>query len=158
AYADSALEEEAEVVAWRERAAALAQGPAALRAAPLPAPRATAGRALGETIQRRGSTREFSGEPISAADLSSALFHATRGVAADVPSGLVDLYLTVHAVDGVEPGAYAYDAASHGLALLDRGDFRHESAFLCLEQPLGGASAATVFFLADLDHLLARLG
>ncbi|HYB41778.1 MAG TPA: hypothetical protein VEL75_08420, partial [Candidatus Methylomirabilis sp.] len=32
------------------------------------------------------------------------------------------------------------------------------SAFLCLEQALGGASSATVFFLADLERALTSLG
>ena len=127
-------------------------------AVPLPPARASAGRVLGETIERRGSTREFSGAPISAEELSSALFHATRGIAMDAPSGLVDLYLTVHAVDGVAAGAYAYHAASHALEPIKLGDFRRDAAFLCLEQALGGASAATVFFLADLGRVLEHMG
>ena len=77
--------------------------------------------------------------------------HATRGFPADVPAGLVDLYVNVHAVTGIEPGAYAYDRGAHALARLRAGDVREASAFLCLEQALGGTSSATVFFLADLD-------
>jgi SagB-type dehydrogenase family enzyme len=160
AYADSSLDDEAEVLEWRERAVAwrdvtIAASP---DVTPLPAPRLSAGRSLGETIQARGSTREFSGEAISAEQLSTALFHGTRGLDADVPAGLVDLYVTVHAVEGIAPGAYAYHPAVHGLERLKPGDFRSESAFLCLEQPLGGSSSATIFFLADLERLLARLG
>src|SRR5215472_13440481 len=61
AHADSCLESEQEVVAWRESAAALGDEAAATGTlVPLSAPRAAAGRALGETIQARGSTREFS--------------------------------------------------------------------------------------------------
>jgi len=125
---------------------------------PLPAPRAAAGRALGETIQARGSTREFSLLSIGLDDLSTALFHGTRAIAADVPSGLVDLYLTVHAVDGLVPGAYVYHRGPHALEMLGAGDLRAQSAFLCLEQALGGASSVTVFFLADLERILARSG
>jgi SagB-type dehydrogenase family enzyme len=190
AYADSSLLSEAEVLDWRERGAGLVApatagghergGSGATRAAgqpgppapaplaspppeltPLPAPRPGAGRSLGETIERRGSTREFSGEGIGADELSTALFHATRGIAADVPPKLVDLYLTVHAVDGVPPGAYAYHPDTHALEALktgDMGDMRRDAAFLCLEQPLGGASSATVFFLADLGRVLGALG
>jgi SagB-type dehydrogenase family enzyme len=159
AYADSSLETEAEVLDWRERAAAreVSAAPVA-HLTPLPRPRLSAGRALGETIQARGSTREFSGAAISAEALSTALFHATRGIVADVPGGWVDLYVNVHAVDGLAPGAYAYQAESHGLAPLRTGDVRADSAFLALDQALGGTSSATVFFLADLDHTLARLG
>jgi SagB-type dehydrogenase family enzyme len=160
AYADSSLDQEAEVLVWRERAGALADRPA-VPSPPLtgvPQPRVTAGRALAETITKRGSTREFSGDPISAAELSTALYHATRGIDADVPSGLVHLYLTIHAVDGIAPGAYVYHRRAHGLEQLKTGDFRGESAFLCLEQALGGGAAVTVFFLADVGAILERLG
>ena len=159
AYADSCLETEAEIVYWRERAASghASAGPGA-PLTPLPSPRTRAGRAVGDTIQARGSTREFSGAAISAEELSAALFHATRGMAADVPSGGVDLYVNVHAVDGLAPGAYAYAAQPNALALVRAGDVRADSAFLALDQSLGGMSAATVFFLADLERLLARLG
>jgi SagB-type dehydrogenase family enzyme len=154
AYADSCLEGEAEVIDWRERSEPRrAPAPPIGGLAALPPPRMTAGRALGETIQRRGSTREFSGDAIGAEALSTA-----RGIAADSPSGLVDLYVNVHSVDGVAPGAYVYHAHAHALEPLKLGDFRADSAFLCLEQALGGASSATVFFLADLDEVLGRLG
>lgn len=159
AYEDSCLESEAEVVDWRERSAdAVTPPPPAPRPVGLPAPRPFAGRPLGETIEKRGSTREFSSEPIGAEELSSVLYHATRGIPADVPDGMVELYVTVHAVSGVEPGAYVYRRQPHALEPLKSGDFRAESAFLCLEQPLGGASSATVFFLADLGRVLERLG
>jgi SagB-type dehydrogenase family enzyme len=158
AYANSAFDAESEVVAWREGARAPGERPPAGALVALPAPRASAGRTLAQTIVARGSTREFSGEPITAEDLSTALWHATRGWAADVPAGLVDLYVTAHAVDGVEPGAYAYRPEPHALEQIRHGDFRERSAYLCLEQPLGGMSSATVFFLADLDALLETFG
>ncbi len=41
---------------------------------------------------------------------------------------------------------------------LRAGDVREASAFLCLEQALGGTSSATVFFLADLARVLERWG
>ena len=153
AYVNSRLVSEAEVLDWRERAAAMAAAapPPAAPLAPLPPPLMTAGRSLAETIQARGSTREFSGEAIAAEALSSALYHASRGFAADVPPGLVDLYLAIHAVDGVAPGAYVYHPGPHALELIRAGDVRADAAFLCLGQALGGMSSATVFFLADLS-------
>ena len=161
AYENSSLDSEAEVTDWRDPAGGQVlhsdTSPAASRVE-LPAPLRAAGRSLGETIAKRGSTRAFSGEAITAEALSSALHHATRGFPADVPSGLVDLYVNVHAVTGIEPGAYAYDRGSHALGRLRAGDVREASAFLCLEQALGGTSSATVFFLADLAHVLDRWG
>ena len=160
AYYNSSFDSEAEVLDWRESPAG--QPPttpaAELTRLPLPPPKLAAGRSLAATIMRRGSTRQFSGEPISAVELATALFHASRGWPADVPAGFVELFVNVHAVEGVEPGAYHYDRTGHALELIRRGDFRRESGFLSLGQMLGGASSATVFFLADLGEILPRWG
>src|SRR5215468_1796794 len=156
AYANSSLETESEVQTWREGAIRRREREGVPLG--LPAPRRKAGRGLAETIMVRGSTREFSGAAIDADDLSAALWHASRGWPADVPSRLVDLYVSVHAVEGIEQGAYAYDPDAHALDLVRRGDFRREAVFLCLEQPLGGMSSATVFFLADLGSVLEAFG
>jgi hypothetical protein len=110
AYANSSLESEAEVLDWREAgggaisstisggpemAPALPQsasgGPEMAPALPrsadlaLPSPSLISSRTLGETIMRRGSTRQFSGEAITAQALSNALYHGARGWVADVP-------------------------------------------------------------------------
>jgi SagB-type dehydrogenase family enzyme len=119
----------------------------------LPPPRARAGRGVGETIQRRGSTRKFGHAALTAEELGTALWAATRGFEADVPAGLVDLYLIINAVDDVPAGAYVYRPAAHALEHLAAGNFRNQSAYLCLEQPLGGDAAAVIFFLARLDEL-----
>jgi len=161
ALEDSRLDSEAEVEDWRERGrdrTTPRQPPGAAGLLPLPVPRRVAGRSLAETITRRGSTREFSEDAIGAEALSSALYHAARGFPADVPAGQVDLYIAIHAVDGIEPGTYFYDRESHGLLRLRAGDVRQHSAFVCLEQPLGGRSSATVFFLAELARALDRWG
>ena len=158
AYANSALDSESEVLAWREAAREPSRPPPAGALVALPAPRPSAARTLAETIMARGSTREFSGAAIGADLLSTALWYATRSWPADVPSELVDVYLTVHAVEGLEPGSYVYHPESHALELIRRGDFRRQSAYLSLEQSLGGMSSATVFFLADLAALLEAYG
>jgi hypothetical protein len=41
---------------------------------------------------------------------------------------------------------------------LSAGDFRRQSAFLTLEQPLGGDAAAVIFFLAPLNAVLTTFG
>jgi len=128
------------------------------RVAALPATRRGAGRGLGETIQRRGSTRQFGHAPLTAEELATALWAATRGFEADVPAGLVDLYLIVNSVADVSPGAYYYQPAAHVLELLAAGDFRNQSSYLCLEQPLGGDAAAVIYFMARLDDLLRVFG
>jgi hypothetical protein len=117
-----------------------------------------AGRTLGETIHHRGSTRQFSHASLSSEELATALRWAMRPVAADVPGGLVHPYVIVNAVDGVEAGAHRYWPDAHALELVTPGDHRRRSAFLALEQPLGGDAAAVLHFLAPLDALLAAYG
>jgi SagB-type dehydrogenase family enzyme len=124
----------------------------------LPSPRREAGRGLGETIQRRGSTRQFSHAALSDVELATALWCATRPVPIDASSGLVEPYLIVNAVDGIEPGAYRYAPDRHALESVRPGAYRDQAAFLCLEQALGGDAAAVVFFLAPLDAVLAAYG
>ena len=169
AYANSSLESDAEVLDWREAvggemSSTISGGPEMAPAlpqsadTPLPPPSPTSPRSLAETIMRRGSTRQFSGEAITASELSGALYHGARGWVADVPGGAVELFVNVHAVEGIAPGAYHYRRDPHALSLVRAGEFRGESAFLTLEQALGGASGATVFFLADLAALLGRWG
>jgi len=74
-----------------------------------------------------------------------------------VPDGLVDVYVIVNAVEGVAPGAYAF-WPERGLETIREGDFRRESAYLTLEQPIGGDAAAVLYFLAPLDAILERWG
>ena len=143
------------VKAWRRAAAMPAREPNGALIALPEAPRES--RPLGEAIQRRGSSRRFAHEPITAAQLGGALWAAMRPRAADVPGGLVDLYVIVNAVEGVSPGAYAVWPGPR-LELIRAGEFRRESAYLTLEQPLGGDAAATIYFLAPLDSVLAAWG
>jgi SagB-type dehydrogenase family enzyme len=145
------------VTQWRRAAPLPARAPSGPQV-PLPPPPETAGRSLGDTIQRRGSTRAFSHEPVSARELATALWAATRPLPADVPSGLVEPFLIVNAVDGVPPGAYAYRPAEHALEQIRAGAFRDRASYLTLEQALGGDAAATIFFLSPLDALAERWG
>ena len=157
ALAASALPDADAVRGWR--AASMPPARPALRdVVRLPEPDVSRGRTLGETIQRRGSTRTFAHAPLSTDELAAALWAATRPVPEDVPGGHIDLYLVVSAVQGVVPGAYRYDAAAHGLECLAEGEFRRQSAFLTLEQPLGGDAAAVIYFLAPLNAVLATSG
>jgi SagB-type dehydrogenase family enzyme len=120
-----------------------------------------ASRPLGETILRRGSTRRFAHESIPGEALLAVLDAAVRDLPLDVdarPGRLVDVYLLVHAVDGFAPGAYVFDPTPRALRLLKPGEFRAEGGYLCLEQDLGADASAVVFFLADLEPVLARYG
>jgi SagB-type dehydrogenase family enzyme len=126
------------------------------------APAALPPDALEEVIQRRGSTRRFAREPITFAQLSTMLESATRGIPFDISSPdarlLNDLYLIVHAVDGLTPGAYYYAREKKRLELLKEGDFRKQAGYLGLEQELPANASVDVFFLADLHRIVAAYG
>ena len=115
-----------------------------------------------QVILRRGSSRQFSRSPITLAQLSTLLERATRGVSADFldpPGALLNhLYLIVHAVEGLAPGAYVYHRDLGLMECLKTGDFRAEAGYLGLEQKLPADAAVDIFFLADLRLILQRFG
>lgn len=162
-HAASSLDTSDEVAIWHDAAPA--------RSRPLgggelyhlgPLDRAGLPDATIETVvPRRGSARRFRRESISFGELSTLLRRATVSLLADwAPDGplLNDLYLNVHAVDGLPAGAYVYRPHDQSLEQLKTGDFRDRSAGLCLWQDLGGDASATVFYLADLDPILHAYG
>jgi SagB-type dehydrogenase family enzyme len=115
-----------------------------------------------QVIQRRGSTRKFARIPITFTQLCTMLDRATRGVPADFlePPGaqLNDLYLIVHAVEGLAPGAYVFHRSRGALECLKQGDFRADAGYLGLQQELPADAAMNIFFLADLRPILRRFG
>src|SRR6185295_18187939 len=155
----SALASAADVAAWRAAppvpaAARPAAGPA-ITLAPLPA--SAAPEPIETVILRRGSARQFTLQPIAFDALSTILSSATRGIPTDCPGPPVtDLYLIVHAVDGLEPGTYVLDRGAGALHLLRSGRFRAEAGHLGLGQALPADAAVCVYWLADLEPELAR--
>ena len=115
-----------------------------------------------EVILRRGSTRQFSGESITFAQLSTMLDRATRGIPADFLNqeevSLNDLYLIVHAVEDLPSGAYLLRRERRALELLKEGNFRREAGYLGLGQEIPADCSVDVFFLADLNRALERFG
>jgi len=115
-----------------------------------------------QVIQRRGSSRKFDHSPIGFDQLSTMLDRATRGVPADfldpIGTQLNDLYLMVHAVDGLHPGAYAFDRERAVLECLKLGNVRAEAGYLGLQQELAADAAVDIFFLANLWPILQRFG
>jgi SagB-type dehydrogenase family enzyme len=174
----SSLENEEEVTAWRlTRKIGGGEDASKRQARGIPADHTeTAGRffqlqpstheeialdGFEEVIIRRGSTRQFSREAITVAQLSTMLERATRGVAADFlgpQESLNDLYLIVNAVDGLPAGAYFYQAGTAALELLKTGDFRKEAGALGLGQAIPADCSVNIYLLADLHRILSRFG
>jgi SagB-type dehydrogenase family enzyme len=116
-----------------------------------------------QVILRRGSTRTFDETAsITLAQLSTIFDYATRGLPADFlkPPGAQfnDLYLIVHSVQGLKPGAYFFRREQNTLELLKAGEFRAEAHHLGLEQELPADACVDIFFLADLKRLLEQYG
>jgi SagB-type dehydrogenase family enzyme len=163
-HAASSLDSLAEAEAWRGNTAITEVPPPAgpiVQLAPLPdeeIPRDP----IEQVILRRGSTRKFARSPITLPQLSTMLDRTIRGVPADFldPPGaqLNDLYLIVHAVEGVAPGAYVFHRSRGVLECLKQGNFRADAGYLGLEQELPADAAVDIFFLADLRPILQRFG
>src|SRR5262249_7772531 len=153
----SALATPEEVGTWR-RSAPPSRHPPPSKLVPLAPARRDAERSLGDTIQHRGSSRQFTRAALTAAELATTLWWSTRPIAADVPPGLTGAFVIVNAGEGPVAGAYRYWRQEHALELVRAGELRRESAYLCLEQPLGGDAAAVLYFLTPLDALLRMYG
>ncbi len=161
----SSLVSEDEVPQWRATKKILpSSAPAgnAVRLQPLPEeeqPKDT----IEQVILRRGSTRMFDKTAsITLAQLSTIFDRATRGLPADfldLPDAqLNDLYLIVHSVQGLKPGAYFFQRERNTLELLINGEFRAGAYHLGLEQDLPADACMDIFFLADLNRILERYG
>jgi SagB-type dehydrogenase family enzyme len=116
-------------------------------------------------IRRRGSTRTFAQTSLTLEELSVILSRATTGFSSDVlgPDGIPfnDAYLIVNAIEGLAPGAYRYDEDRHALEPLrtmTEADARARSFRLGADQDLGGDAAFNLYFLADLDAIVATYG
>ena len=187
-HAASSLNSEREVRQWREAANAIAaqaarteeagsgRTPQMVDANGRVALRPTNDAALAQdrledVIIRRGSTRQFQrGATWSFEELSTALVRAMGPIPADFlgtgarAAGRVtepllnDLYLIVHGVDDLPPGAYVLRRGRLALERLKEGDFREEAGFLGLGQVLPADASVVGFFLIDLRAVLDRLG
>jgi SagB-type dehydrogenase family enzyme len=161
----SSLESEEEVAQWRGKQPVLASSAPAgeeLQLERLPEEE-QAKDTIEQVILRRGSTRVFDKTAsITWAQLSTIFDCATRGFPADFlePPGtqLTDLYLIVHSVQGLSPGAYFFLRERNSLELLKAGEFRADAHHLGLEQELPADACVDIFFLADLKRILERYG
>lgn len=154
AQTDSSLRSD-EVERWRERGAEVADD------APdrVDHPEQASDAPIEEVVLWRGSTRRMLRQAIRREEMEWPLAASTRSVGLDVVPGgtLLDHYVNIHAVDGLEEGAYRHTFRG-AEPIRQLSSIRGVSAELCLGQALGGDSAYTVFHCADLDPLLDSLG
>ncbi len=162
----SSLDSQEEVIAWRKQSAVGGQAGTTRKPKgflvpiqPLP-DQDMPGDTIEQVIMRRGSTRQFSQESISFAQLSTMLKRATAGIPGDFLNGstLNELYLIVNAVDDLSPGAYVFHQDTLTLELIKEGNFRHDAGHLGLGQEIPADASVDVFVLADLRVILERFG
>jgi SagB-type dehydrogenase family enzyme len=161
----SSLKSKEEVAQWRDRQQVRVSSAPTHQSVPLwPLPVEEQPKdTIEQVILRRGSTRTFDRTAsITLAQLSTILDSATRGLPAaffESPGEpLNDLYLVVHSVQGLKPGAYFFQREQNTLELLKEGQFRAEAYHLGLEQELPADACVDIFFLANLKSLLERYG
>lgn len=170
AWRQSTLADAHDVEAWRERVGDASErdvgthGVGDGETVPLnPVDAETAsGRPVGATIERRGSLREYSHDPISARLFATVLDRALRGVPTDCtvdgsPLQFLDCYCLVHAIEGIPSGAYQYHPEETVLERLGETS-RRTAGHLALDQSVVGDAAANVYLLADVDTLVERVG
>jgi SagB-type dehydrogenase family enzyme len=119
-------------------------------------------RPIGDTIERRGSLREYSHDTISARKFATVLDRALRGVPTDCfdqdgACRLTDAYCLVHAVEGIPSGSYQYHPNEDVLERIGDTD-RETAGHIALDQPVVGDAAANVYLMADVDAIVERLG
>ena len=111
---------------------------------------------LNETLSRRRSAERFSGDPVTLEQLATVLANSygevrrAEGIRRPVPSGgalyPLDLYVLSCRVEGLEHGAWYFDARRDGLTRI--GDFDEEDLGSTLLQEEAVAGAAVTIIVA----------
>lgn len=138
----------------------------------LPDPRAlpSEGVTVEDAIQNRRSRREFTGEPISLAQLSK-LLHYTYGVTGSLgpdtpvrapPSAggryPLELFPIVHNVEGLAKGAYHYRPETHSLEPVDVRDLDAKTTELLFHQRFIPNGAFTLLVGAAFQRTMMKYG
>lgn len=131
---------------------------------PLPAPHLDGGLATERAIATRRSSRDYSAEALSLADLSRVLF-LTSGIATDewgqrhrtAPSSgalyPIEIYPVVHNVEALERGVYHYGYERHELRLVSAGDLRRRVVEQGIGQEFLGEANVVVFLTMILQRM-----
>jgi SagB-type dehydrogenase family enzyme len=123
---------------------------------------------LENTILRRRSTRAYSGAHLDLDELNALLdftyqphHYAMQGLSPNpdyFDLSLIETFIAVSAVTGLEEGCYYYAPKSQELRQIRFKNFRQELHYLCLGQDLGRDAAVVLFHTADLNKAVAKYG
>ncbi|MCA1572402.1 MAG: SagB/ThcOx family dehydrogenase [Chloroflexi bacterium] len=130
----------------------------------LPEPLTDAGPSTTGTIAERRSTRSYSTEPMTLAEVSEVLFLIT-GISADrwgnarrtAPSSgalyPIETYAVVHNVEDLERGVYHYAIREHELERVRSGDMRARVVAQAIEQEFLGECGVVIFLTQVLQRM-----
>ena len=123
---------------------------------------------LENTILQRRSTREYSGGKLELAELKAILDftyqpqHYTDQGMDGSPDyfdlSLIETFIVVTRVEGLEEGCYYYAPKSQELRQIRFKNFQDELHYLCLGQELGRDAGAVIFHTADLQSAIKKYG
>lgn len=123
---------------------------------------------LENTILQRRSTREYTGTKLELAELKAILdftyqpqHYSDQGIDGSpdyFDLSLIETFVAVTGVAGLEEGCYYYAPKSQELRQIRFKNFRDELHYLCLGQELGRDAGAVIFHTADLQKAVAKYG
>ena len=119
---------------------------------------------IGKIILKRGSARRFSNVPIPLKILSTILLNSSES-GGNIPidykpdnSSVIEYYVLINSVEGLESGAYYLDKYSKYLEFLRERPTKDFSGHLCLDQSLFENASVVIFLMTDLKLVLESLG
>jgi len=140
--------------------------PAEPQTVKLPKPRYDSDVSIEQTLLRRRSIRDYTGEPLELWEVGQLLW-AAQGITADwggrtAPSAgatyPLETYLVVGEVKGLGKGVYKYDPHRHELSKVLDGDKRAELARAALRQDWVREGAVDIVFTAVYERTTRRYG
>jgi SagB-type dehydrogenase family enzyme len=123
---------------------------------------------LEDTILKRRSTRAYTGEELTIAELNSVLdftYHPQHYLDQHLDPNpdyfdlnSIETFVAISGVQGLEEGCYYYAPRAQELRQIRFKNFRQELHYLCLGQELGRDAGAVIFHTADLQAAIHKYG
>jgi len=132
----------------------------------LPVPVHDSATSVEKALKERRSIREYTGEPLTVAEVSQLLW-AAQGITAQgfyrtAPSAgalyPLELYVAAGNVTGLSAGIYKYKPNEHGLVRIAEGDKRKSLSGAALGQSCVRNCAAAIIFSAVYERVTGKYG
>jgi len=132
----------------------------------LPEPRQDGEMSVEAALRERQSVREYSGDPVTLAELSQLLWAAqgvthSRGRRTAPSAGALyplELYVVAGRVDGLEKGLYRYRIGDHDLLEVSREDLQGELTAAALGQECIADAAAVIVVAGVVERSAVKYG